>query len=97
MPISRYRNDGTVLGGQIKGSARAIVRIRKAVRNGNIRFRVITLTENTRLDQLAGNFYGDGRLWWILAAVTGIGWAWQLPAGTQIRVPTDLGEIVNLI
>ena len=97
MPISRYRNDGTVLGGQIKASARAIVRIRKAVRNGDIRFRVITLTENTRLDQLAGNFYGDGRLWWILAAVTGIGWAWQLPPGTQIKVPTDLGEIVNLI
>ena len=97
MPISRYRNDGTVLGGQLKASAKAIVRIRKAVREGNIQFRVITLKENTRLDQVAGSIYGDGRLWWIIAAVSGIGWAWQVPAGTQIKVARDLGEIVNLI
>ena len=97
MPISRYRNDGTVRGGQIKASARAIVRIRNAVRSGDIQFRVITLKESTRLDQIAGDYYGDGRLWWIIAATTGIGWAWQVPAGTQLRIPRDMGEIVNLI
>ena len=55
------------------------------------------MPETTRLDILAGTLYGDGRLWWVLAAASNIGWWPQVPAGTLIRVPADLTEVENLL
>tara|TARA_B100000131_G_scaffold110724_1_gene107696 strand:- start:2702 stop:2995 length:294 start_codon:yes stop_codon:yes gene_type:complete len=97
MAISRYRNDLEIRGGTLKASARAVMRIRKAIRAGSVRFRVIRLKEDARLDQIAGEAYGNGSLWWVIAAASDIGWAWQCPAGTEIRLPTDLSEIMGLI
>ena len=97
MSLSRYRGDPTIRGGRLKASARTIVRIRRAIREGRLRYRTIVITENQRLDKIAGQTYGDGRMWWILAAASGIGWCLQVPPGTMINVPIELGEVMSLI
>ena len=51
------------------------------------------MTETDRLDTLAGSVYGDGRLWWVIAAASGIGWWTQVPSGTLVLIPTDLTEV----
>lgn len=97
MPISRYRNDVPIRGSQLKASARAVQRIRREIRRGNIDFRTITLKESTRLDQIAGESYGSGQYWWVIAAASDIGWAWQVPAGTRVRIPTDLSQVMGIV
>ena len=91
MSISRYKSDLNIRGGQIKASAKAVRRMRRARDRGLIPCRQITLKENERLDVLAGKLLGDGRLWWIIAALSDIGWGLQVPPGTRIRLPLDVG------
>jgi len=55
------------------------------------------MTEAERLDVIAGRVYGDGRLWWIIAAASGIGWWLQVPAGTRLVIPTSLDAISDLL
>jgi len=50
------------------------------------------LNEGERLDTIAGRVYGNARLWWIIAAASGIGWPLQVPPGTQLLIPTDLKQ-----
>jgi hypothetical protein len=92
---SRYKSDINIRGGTIKASAGAIRRIRKARDNGLIPCRQITLKEGERLDVLAGKLLGDGRFWWILAALSDIGWGLQVPPGTRIRIPMDVGIVLG--
>ena len=70
--------------------------IRKGIVNGTIPSNTLVLEEGRRLDQLAGQIYGSGSYWWILAAASGIGWGLQVPAGTIIIIPNDLGQILSL-
>jgi len=95
--VSRYRNDGTILGGTILESAEAVVRIRAAVRTGSLLCRTIILKEGERLDRIANDVYGDGRLWWVIAAASNIGWWMQVPPGTRIQVPIDMSHVVGLV
>ena len=95
--VSRYKNDATVRGSQLKASARAIVRVRKAMMAGKIPMRDLVLKESERLDKLAGQIYGDGRLWWVIAMTSGIGWGMQAPPGTRLRLPLDIGQFMSLI
>lgn len=69
------------------GTSFAIPAIRENVKNGNIRFQELVLQESNRLDILAGRYYGEGRLWWLIAAASDIGWTLQVPVGTIIRIP----------
>jgi hypothetical protein len=46
----------------------------------------VIATGDDRLDTLAGTLYGDARLWWVLAATSGIGWGMQIPPGTVVNV-----------
>ena len=55
------------------------------------------LQEGERLDYLAGKYYGNSALWWVIAAASGIGWGLQVPPGTYIRIPADLSKIKRLI
>jgi hypothetical protein len=55
------------------------------------------LQEGERFDIIAGEVYGDGRLWWIIAAASGIGWFLQVPPGTRINVPVSMDQIARLI
>ena len=97
MSFSRYKNDGVTKGGDILQSARAVMRIRTAVRNGFLVCRPIILREGERLDKIAGEVYGDGRLWWVIAAASNIGWWMQCPPGTRLWVPTDLSQVADLV
>lgn len=72
-------------------------RIYFACQNSLIEFNEIELKEIQRLDHIAAKSYDDGSLWWIISAASGIGWSLQCPAGTVLRIPTDLTQIYNLL
>ena len=55
------------------------------------------LQEGERLEYLAGKYYGNSALWWVIAAASGIGWGLQVPPGTYIRIPKDLSKITAVI
>ena len=97
MSFSRYRNDNTLRGNKAIGTNQAIRKLRLAHRNGLLSVEKRVLKEGTRLDHIAQEFYGDGRLWWVIAAVSGIGWWVQAPAGTKVLVPTNIREIQEII
>ena len=69
------------------GTSYAIPAIRQNIQAGNIRFQQIVLQESNRLDILAGSYYGDGKLWWLIAAASDIGYCLQVPVGTIIKIP----------
>ena len=54
-------------------------------------------SDRERLDILAGKYYGDGTLWWVIAAASGIGWGLQVPPDTYLIIPTDLSQISALV
>ena len=74
MSLKRYGNNSRVQGGKLLGTNNAIPLIRNAIRNNLIATNVRVTTESERLDIIAGRQYGDGRLWWVIAAASGIGW-----------------------
>lgn len=92
MASSRYtytpRIDSATGIGQWTGNSKIFA----AVQNGALDTSTVVLTQGQRLDHLAGQFYGDGRYWWIIAAASGIGWSLQCPPGTVVRIPKDLGQ-----
>ena len=58
---------------------------------------VIT-TVGDRLDNLAYSYYRDSTLWWIIAMAnnnTTKGALYPKP-GTQLRIPTDINNVLNL-
>jgi hypothetical protein len=91
--VSRYEDDSLVQDGRLLGTNVAIVRLRDAIRAGRVRTVARTLSEAERLDIIAGQLYGDGRLWWVISAASGIGWWLQAPAGTRLVIPTDISEV----
>lgn len=97
MALNRYASDNLVDQGRLLGTNGAILRIRNAVKLGQITVRTRVIQQGERLDTLAGELYGDGRLWWILAAASNIGWWLQVPSGTRITIPTDLSQIEALV
>ena len=96
MYINRYSSDSLV-NGKILGTNGSIQKIRDAVASGNLSTTVMVLKESDRLDTIAGKFYGDGRLWWVVAAASGIGWWLQVPSGTRIVIPTDINQVMGLV
>ena len=49
-----------------------------------------------RLDNLAWKYYKDTSLWWIIAEANQIGKGNLLvPPGKQIRIPTDIRELID--
>lgn len=93
--MGRYTLDPII--GNRYGTCDAIDRIREGVATGRIRVSTLTLTEGHRLDTLAGLLLDDGRLWWVIAAMSGIGWGLQVPAGTQIVYPENSADVEALI
>lgn len=94
--IKRYARAPVLIFGQKYGTSTAIPAIRENVKNGNIRYDDLVLQENERLDILAGQFYGNGRLYWVIGAASEIGWGLQVPAGTLLRIP-NLEDVARLI
>jgi len=96
LSFSRYRKDPPRRNGKVIGTSEGLVRLRRRMQRGEIAFTTMTLKEGQRLDKLAHDLYGDGRLWWIIAACSGIGWWLQAPPGTLLKVPTGLDQIDGL-
>ena len=49
-----------------------------------------------RLDNLAFKYYGDARLWWILARANYLGKGdLSVPIGAQIRIPSEHLSIID--
>jgi len=96
MSFSRYQNDTPIRGGTILKTARVVSEIRKRMRAGQIPYKVLTLKVGQRLDQIAASEWGDGRLWWVIAACSNIGWAMQTPPGTIIKIPKNIIDIQSL-
>jgi nucleoid-associated protein YgaU len=59
---------------------------------------VIT-TVGDRLDSLAFSYYNDATLWWVIAMANNNatkGALYPTP-GTQLRIPTDLNDVLQLV
>jgi hypothetical protein len=97
MAINRYQNDPPILGGKLLGTATAVANIRRAVSSGDLLLMPFLVRESQRLDKIAGEFYGDGRLWWVIAAASNIGWSLQVPPGTRLSIPRDLSQVAGII
>ena len=100
MALSRYSFAAKLknsLGEHIVSISNASPRIFQAVETQKINYSVHILEEGERLDYLAGVYYGDSSLWWVLAAASGIGYALQVPPGTVIRVPSSISEAFGVL
>ncbi len=51
-------------------------------------FYQVTDATNKRLDLIAYQYYGDVRLWWIIAEFNNIGNPLEIKSGTILRIPT---------
>lgn len=93
----RYANTPKIASGRQYGTATAHNAIRRAVKEGRIAARAYVLKEGEHLDVLAGKAYGNARLWWIIAAASGVGWPLQVPPGTLLSIPTDLNQVYEYV
>ena len=96
MVLRRYARTPTRGFSSFFGTSYAIPAIRDNVIAGNIRVQKLISTQNDRLDIIAGKFYGDGRLWWLIASASEIGWMCQVPPGTIIKIP-NLEDVAQFI
>ena len=95
--VRRYRRAPKLKRGKYYGTFTPGYYLYKAVQQGRISCRSYTTKQSERLDIIAGNYYGDGTLWWVIAAASGIGWNRQVPPGTYLAIPKNLAEINNLL
>ena len=94
MPIQRYTS--VIALGTRFGTSRSHVTIRQAIVDGILSHKPMVLKGFERLDTIAGKFYGDSSLWWVIAAASNIGWGLQVPPGTIINIP-DLTQVQSLL
>ena len=94
---NRYKRAPRISGGRSYGTYNAGYIVRRAVETRSIEFVKKTTKESERLDIVAGEYYGDGTLWWIIAAASGIGWGLQVPPGIELIIPSDIGQIEALV
>jgi hypothetical protein len=96
MASSRYSRAG-VLERRFFATQQNYKNLLRGIELGLITTREIITRPKDRLDTIAGNIYGDGRYWWIIAAVNKIGWGMQVPEGSRLLVPTRLEQVMGLI
>lgn len=94
---TRYKRSPRIKGGKSYGTYSAGYAINRAVNSGALDFVKRVTTESDRLDIIAGEYYGDGTLWWVIAAASGIGWGLQVPAGIELIIPVNVGQIEALV
>ena len=92
--FSRLNSDLRV--GKGLQSNQYVPRIRELLSKGQIDYRKVTLRKGQRLDHLAHSVYGDGRLWWVIAAASNIGWWLQAQEGTTLIIPVSISQIEEL-
>lgn len=47
-----------------------------------------TVVDGDRLDLLAHRYFGDARLWWVIAEYNDLTWMLDLTTGTELRLPS---------
>jgi hypothetical protein len=87
MATSRYLLTPRINFASQYGTSETISKIRFAIANNKISYQVIFLKEVIRLDVLAGQYYGDGKYYWVIAAASNIGFSLQVPPNTRILIP----------
>jgi hypothetical protein len=95
--IFRYEGTSRIRGGQLLATSTSARNLKIAVRNNQITLKTIVAGEGARLDSIAGKEYGDARMYWLIAACSGIGWSMQVPPGTILRIPTDLAQVRAIV
>ena len=57
----------------------------------------VVTTIGDRYDLLANQYYGDSTLWWIISTTNSLlpQNSIFIPVGTQIRIPTDINNILT--
>ena len=90
--MKRYGRDRRIRGNK-RETAKTMNALRRAHELGLVTTYEVILQESQRLDHLAYEYLGDDKLWWVLAALSNIGWALQLPPGTVIKIPNDITKI----
>ena len=85
--MSRYNGTSVLEAGTRYGTSSSVYTIRSAVSAGSLQYDEITVSGNQRLDILAGIYYDDSSLWWIIAAASNIGLGMQVPPGTVVKIP----------
>lgn len=94
---TRYKRAPKIRSGRSYGTFVAGYVIHRAVQTRAIDFTTMVTKESQRLDHIAGEYYQDGSLWWVIAAASGIGWGLQVPPGIQLLIPTDITQIEALV
>ncbi len=75
----------------------AMTKLRVMQRAGMISCNEVVLKRGQTLQRLAGQFLGDSNLWWVLAAISNIGFATQVPPGTVIKIPQEIQKLFSII
>ena len=91
--IRRYQNTKKIKGGRMLATPQAARALTAAAAAGRLRLRTRVLKEGERIDIIAGQELGDAKMWWIIAACSGIGWCMQAPPGTALSIPARLSEV----
>ena len=94
--MRRYKRDMRIAGGLLQ-TAQSVTVLRRAKQFGLISMRKVILSQSQRLDHVAFKELGDPHAWWIIAALSDIGWGMQLAAGTVLFIPTDFNAIQQLV
>ena len=94
--MRRCIRDQQIAGRKLE-TPKSVNNIRRAQQFGLIKTFTIIAKEDQRLDHLAHEYLGSSQDWWILAALSGIGWSMQIPAGTIIHIPRSIEVIKNLV
>ena len=90
--MRRYTRDRQIRGKKLE-SANTVLALRRSRDLGLIQTRELILKEAQRLDHIAYEQLGNSMHWWIIAAFSDIGWGMQVPAGTILRIPTDMNAV----
>ena len=96
MSKSRYSR-AAVIDGKFFSTQESYMDLHRAIDHGLIATREFITRPKDRLDTIAGRVYGDGRYWWIIAAVNRVPWALQIPEGSRLIVPIRLEQVLSLI
>ena len=94
--MRRYKRDQRISGGLLQ-TAQSVTILRRAKEFKLISLKKVILSDSQRLDHIAYKHLGDPHAWWIIAALSDIGWAMQLPPGTILYIPRDLQTIQSLV
>ena len=95
--VSRYQRASKINGGKSYGTYNAGFIIHEAIQRRAIDYITHITKESERLDVIAGQYYQDGNLWWIISGASGIGWGLQVPPGTLLNIPVDINQVIALI